>query len=121
MLSPLAVVEEFNSRIGASDLVGLTEMMTEDHEFVDRSGFAVSGRDEVADAWRRFFAAFPGYRNHFALGLTRGAMVCVAGESVCSDPRLAGPALWSAEIRGGLVAKWCVYDDTAENRNRLGL
>jgi hypothetical protein len=45
----------------------------------------------------------------------------MVGCSVCSDVRLAGPALWTAKIEGQLIAEWHVYEDTSANRASLGL
>jgi hypothetical protein len=43
------------------------------------------------------------------------------GHSVCSDTRLAGPALWTAKVEGDLVSEWRVYEDTSADRTRLGI
>jgi hypothetical protein len=39
--------------------------------------------------------------------------------SVCSDNRLSGPALWTAEVVGGLISEWRVYEDNTTNRKLL--
>ena len=50
----------------------------------------------------------------------------VSGKQACLDAwrgffDLAGPALWTATIRGETVTEWRVHDDTPENRARLGV
>ncbi len=118
---PAVVVRRFNDLITRRDLDGLIALMTEDHTFLDTSGAAVSGRAACADAWHGFFAAFPDYRNVFTTITAQTQSVTIVGYSVCSEPALAGPALWTATVRDGLVARWQVHDDTADNRRQLGL
>nr|WP_308120602.1 nuclear transport factor 2 family protein [Streptomyces bambusae] len=99
----------FNERITARDLAGLGELMAPEHTFVDPAGAVVTGRSACLDAWRAFFAAFPDYRNLFDSVTTRGDVVTVTGRSECADPRLAGPARWTARVHDGKVTQWHVY------------
>ncbi|MEV6493861.1 nuclear transport factor 2 family protein [Actinoplanes sp. NPDC051633] len=117
----MTVVEQFNDCINRRDLAGLVELMTADHTFTDAEGNSVAGRDGCRTAWEGFFAAFPDYRNIFEVVRADGDTVVVAGRSVCSEPALAGPVLWSATVRDDRVAAWQVHSDTAENRGALGL
>ena len=107
---PRSVVVAFNDRINARDLAGLTDLMTEDHTFVDPAGAVVRGRAACTAAWRGFFAAFTDYRNVFAAVVADGDTVTVIGRSTCSEPALAGPARWTATVRDGKVACWQVTD-----------
>ena len=103
------VVAAFNDAINAADLERLEALMTEDHRFVDSAGQEVAGRAACVDAWRGFFASFPDYRNVFEQirEVAPGELV-VDGRSVSSDPRLDGPARWSATVVGGQVRRWQV-------------
>jgi ketosteroid isomerase-like protein len=116
-----ALVRSFNACISGRDADGLATLMTDDHVFVDTAGSRVAGREACLEAWRGFFAAFPDYQNAFERMRIAGDHVVIAGHSSCSDPRLDGPALWSAKPRGSQLCEWRVYDDTAANRERLGL
>ena len=111
----------FNDAVNRGDLEGLARLMTDDHTLVDTAGDVVSGKPACLEAWRGFLASFPGYRNVFASLVTRGDVVTIAGRSECAEPSLAGPALWTATVRGGRVAQWRVHDDTPETRQRLSL
>jgi hypothetical protein len=104
------VVLAFNDAINARDLGALTELMTDDHRFVDSEGAIVDGKGACTDAWRGFFAAFPDYRNVFddAHGSAPG-VVDIVGRSECSVAVLDGPARWRAEVRDGKVALWHVF------------
>ena len=102
------VAAAFNERINARDVDGLTALMTDDHTFVDDAGAAVTGRDACAEAWSGFFAAFPDYRNVFETMTADGDTVRVTGRSVCAEPALAGPAVWTVTVREGKVSRWQV-------------
>ncbi|WP_142215589.1 hypothetical protein [Streptomyces sp. SLBN-118] len=67
---------------------------------------------------RGFFASFPHYRNVFDSLAARDDLVTVFGHSERSDPSLAGPALWTAMIRGDQVSGWRVHEDTPATRKQ---
>jgi|CXWL01.1.fsa_nt_gi ketosteroid isomerase-like protein len=116
-----AVVAAFNDAIDGADLEGLADLMADAHIFIDAAGGRVAGKAACVAAWRQFFAAFPDYRNDFERIVVKGDVVFISGRSSCSDPRLNGPALWRALVRGALIVEWQVYTDTDENRASLGL
>ena len=103
------VVVAFNDAVNAADLARLEALMTEDHRFVDAAGSEVRGRAACVDAWRGFFATFPDYRNVFeqVSEIGRGEVEAV-GRSECSDPRLDGPARWTATVVDGRLRRWQV-------------
>jgi len=105
------VVLAFNEAINAADLARLEALMTDDHRFVDPAGAEVHGRAACLEAWEGFFAGFPDYRNVFddVRELAPGEVVAV-GRSECSDPRLAGPARWTATVAGRRLRRWQVED-----------
>jgi ketosteroid isomerase-like protein len=117
--TPKDIVMSFNDCITRRDIEGLSDLMTEDHVFIDAANRRVSGKQTCIAAWASFFTTFPDYRNIFdRVSLTDGKAVMV-GYSVCSDNRLSGPALWTARVVGGLISEWRVYDDSAANRELL--
>ncbi|MGX1885392.1 nuclear transport factor 2 family protein [Streptomyces sp. NPDC055287] len=120
-MDPVDVVSHFNAAINSQDLAGLAALMSEDHTLIDTEGGTVRGRLACLQAWRGFFAAFPDYRNVFTDLTAQDDVVAVSGYSVCSQPELAGPAVWTARITGTLVAEWHVYTDTPRARRELGL
>jgi ketosteroid isomerase-like protein len=117
---PAFSVSAFNDRINAQDLDGLSALMTENHVFIDVAGEEIRGKAACAEAWGRFFAAFPDYRNHFEEMSTAEGFVSVRGHSTCSDPLLEGPTLWRAKVQNGRIAEWRVYEDEPANRLLLG-
>lgn len=118
---PKFVALKFNEAINRRDLEGLVALMTEDHLFIDSEGDTTRGRDEMRAGWRKFFSAFPDYRNFFTTICNRGDVVFLLGHSTCSEPTLDGPAIWTAVIRDSLVAEWRVYEDNLQTRRLLQL
>ncbi|MBB4904449.1 nuclear transport factor 2 family protein [Actinophytocola algeriensis] len=118
---PAEVATQFNDAINAGDLAGLAVLMSDDHRFVDAASNVVSGKPACLAAWRGFFESFPDYQNVFTAFFTRGDVVMIVGRSECSEPALAGPALWTATVIGDQVTEWHVHEDAPEVREHLGL
>lgn len=117
----IELVSQFNDCINRQDIARLAEFMTDDHALIDSAGGSVRGKEAVLAAWRGFFKAFSDYRNVFEQYHCRGGLIVISGCSTCSDKRLDGPAIWTATLRRGKLSEWRVYEDTRENRQRLGL
>jgi ketosteroid isomerase-like protein len=119
---PAETVLAFNDAITRRDVAALGRLMADDHTFIDAAGTVFRGREEVLEAWRGFFEAFPGYRNVWTELAPSGETVIAVGHSVCpTEPELDGPALWAANVRDRRVSVWRVYEDTPENKALLGL
>ncbi len=116
---PKSVAVAFNDSINHHDLHGLAALMTADHTFIDIEGEVVAGKRDCLDAWRGFFESLPDYGNVFSSFAARGDLVTIVGHSVCADPRLSGPARWTATTRNGQVAEWRVHPDTPDVRAKL--
>lgn len=118
---PKLVVLQFNECINNQDLQGLSNLMIEEHVFIDSSDDVHKGKASMVKGWAEFFNLYPDYQNHFLHVESRDNLVLVIGYSTCSYKPLDGPALWTAKIKNDLVAEWRVYLDTAENREKLNL
>lgn len=119
--APRAVVARFNAAINARDLDALAQLMAADHRFIDSAAHVIEGRSACVQAWRRFFEAFPDYRNAVADMRVEGDVVVARGRSHCSVRVLDGPALWRARVKAGVVLEWRVFKDDADARRALGL
>ena len=53
------VVMSFNECISRRDLGGLSNLMTDDHVFIDSGNNTIAGKERCVEAWRAFFATFP--------------------------------------------------------------
>jgi ketosteroid isomerase-like protein len=120
-VDPVVVMVQFNECINDQDIGGLASLMTDDHEFVDTEGGTVRGKGECLEVWQAFFALFPDYRNIFEAVQTQDGVAIALGYSRCSDKRLDGPAIWTANVRNGAIVEWRVYEDTSENRRLLSI
>lgn len=114
-----AIAVQFNNFVNNGNIQGLTSLMTEDHAFVDMDGNRIEGLHICVEAWLRFFTLFPKYRNVFDSIEEHDDLIILPGYSICKDPRLNGPAIWTAKIRGEEVAEWRIYADTVANRKLL--
>ena len=114
---PVEVALAFAARINAHDVVGLCDLMTEGHVFVDALGGRFEGRENMRIGWQYFFQAFPGYRIDIETNMATGEVVGLFGTASGSYKdapkkhwRVA--AAWKAVISDGLVVEWRVYCDT---------
>ncbi len=118
---PIAVAIRFNDHINNRDLEKLTDLMTEDHIFIDSYNDVFKGRERMKKGWAEFFERYPDYRDIFTRVESRRDIVILIGFSKYSYEPLDGPAIWTAVIRNNLVAEWRVYKDNEENRKRLDI
>lgn len=114
---------KFNECITNRDISGLSDMMAENHVFIDTANNRIGGKINcITQAWRPFFALYPDYRNIFENIVVRDTSVIMQGYSVCSEDILNNiRAIWVAEIENNKVALWQIYPDTKENREMLKL
>jgi hypothetical protein len=139
-IDPIAAALAFADAINARDVDRLAALMTEDHEFIDSEGSGAQGRETMREGWAGYYALFPDYAisveqssllddgSVVMLGRSDGAPSDLARETLrgptggpLQPGDYQGPAIWTARIRDGLVAQWCVYDDTPEVRAKLGM
>jgi ketosteroid isomerase-like protein len=98
----------------------LTELMTEDHTFIDSLGACVSGREHMRAGWRNYFGFCPGYWISHERIFSAGDQVAIfgaaggviaAGGALPPENRWRTPAAWLAIVERGLVKQWRVYAD----------
>lgn len=94
--------------------------MTEDHAFVDSLGSKIDGKQNMIEAWAGYFRMVPDYRITIDETFVDGSAVVMLGTAegtyapdgeLRAENKWSTPAAWRAEIRGSLVAEWCVYAD----------
>jgi ketosteroid isomerase-like protein len=120
-VDPKLTALQFNEYINRQDIVGLSNLMTEGHTFVDRKGDVFQGKERMTSGWTDFFKSFPAYRNTFERVESRGNLVVLYGYAtweVGADPDYA---IWTATIEDDRVAEWRIYEDTDENKERFHL
>ena len=117
---PKLIALRFNDCINSKDLDGLARLMTDDHTFVDREGVVHKPKGAMVEAWRKFFVAFPLYRNTFNELKSDGNDVAILGHAYWSEKQPYDPVIWSATIANDLVREWKIHNDSEENRKRFG-
>jgi hypothetical protein len=118
---PKTIALRFNFCINTRDIQGLEHLMANNHVFIDSAGNVQIGKLACLSIWEEFFKMFPDYKNVFSTIRIRDNIIIMMGYSSCSDPRLDGPAIWSANIQNGKVEEWHVYEDTPLIRLELGI
>jgi uncharacterized protein (TIGR02246 family) len=117
------VVQAFIAAINHHDPSALSNLMTEDHTFVDSAGRIQSGRENMTDGWRQYFRMFPDYEIHVEKLLADGALVAVFGSAsgtyngkrgLVAENRITMSAAWRALVENGRIKLWQVYADWTE-------
>jgi limonene-1,2-epoxide hydrolase len=129
MTSPDAnVIAAFASAINRHDVAAMSDLMSEDHTFIDSRGRTVSGRKEMVAAWKAYFSMFPDYEILVDTVLADNGAVAVFGSAsgtyngkrgLVSENRIAMPAGWKASVANGKVRLWQVYCDWTEGMRTI--
>lgn len=118
---PKTIVSAFVEKINEKDIDGLAALMNENHQFIDDEDEVMEGKTKCLASWTVFFQLFPDFRNEVEYFKVKGELVVMAGNSVCSEPSLSGPAIWTARVDGDKVSEWRVHTDSKTNRRKLGI
>lgn len=116
---PKLTALQFNECINNQDIIGLSNLMTEDHTFIDRKGEIDKGKESMTKGWIDFFNQFPEYKNTFTRVESRNELVILLGYARWSIDSSEDHAIWTATIKDDLVAEWRIYHDSEENRKKF--
>jgi uncharacterized protein (TIGR02246 family) len=127
-MGPAELAAAFVRRINEHDLVGLSELMTPDHVFIDALGNRVAGRAAMRSAWGEYFTAVPDYwiridrmfQDDRFVAMFGAAGGTYAGGSGGQKGGWEVPAAWLAETRDDRLALWRVYADNLPIRRLMG-
>ncbi len=129
-MQPAEVAAAFVARINAHDLDGLSELMTDDHVFIDPLGNQGAGREAMRGGWKQYLALVPDYWIKVDTILQDGGTVALFGRAggtyagsipAGQSGRWEVPSAWRAETRDGRVARWQVYADNLPMRRLMGI
>ena len=112
---------QFNDCINNKDIDTLSALMSDDYKLIDRANNCIKGKINNIENWKKFFELFPDYINVFEVVWSKDSIVIMEGHSICSEETLNCKVIWKAIIENDKVKEWRVYDDTEENRLKLGL
>ena len=120
-VDPKLTALKFNECINQQDIDGLSNLMTEDHTFIDREGQCDKGKESMTKGWTGFFKSFPEYKNTFIRVRSEGNLVVIYGFAIWQKGGEPDYVIWTARIENDLVAEWCIYKDTEENKMKFHL
>jgi ketosteroid isomerase-like protein len=115
------ILLQFIAAINKHDLNALSNLMADEHLFIDAHNNEVKGRDKMLAGWKFYFDWFPDYtidvenilnnESGFALfGFAEGTYHNLKAEGDKAHWRL--PAAWKATVHNNKVSLWQVYADT---------
>jgi limonene-1,2-epoxide hydrolase len=117
------VVKAFIAAINRRNPSEISDLMTEDHTFVDSGGRIQSGRENMTAGWKEYFRIFPDYEIQVESILGDKALVAVFGSAsgtyngkrgFVPENRIEMPAAWKAVVANGKIRLWQVYADWTE-------
>jgi len=120
-VDPKMIVEKFNDCINNQNIEELSDLMSEDHVFIDRDGKSYGPKSFMVDGWKGFFNMFPEYKNTFEKFITIENQVYVLGFAYWSKDEPYDPVIWRARIEQNRIKEWQIYVDTPENRKKYNL
>jgi ketosteroid isomerase-like protein len=122
------VVKAFVAAINRRSPPEISDLMTEDHVFVDSGGRVESGRQNMIAGWGHFFRLFPDYTILIETILGDHELVAVFGSASGTyhgkrgpvpENRIEMPAAWRAVVQHGKVKRWQVYADWTEGTRTI--
>lgn len=114
------VVRAFIAAINSRSAQEISDLMTEDHTFLDSRGTVESGREKMAAGWRTYLRMFPDYTIRVEAIVGQGELVAVFGSAsgtyngkrgLVPENKIEMPAAWRAVVQDGKVKRWQVYAD----------
>ena len=124
-MHPVEVAQAFVERINAHDVDGLSDLMTEDHSFIDGGGERHRGRESMRKGWNDYFILVPDFWIKIEKVLHKDNCVALFGKSGGTyapdgklDPRNRWevPAAWQVITQENKVFIWQVYVDSEQLR-----
>ena len=119
----ITIVKSFIAAINRADAWRLSDLMAENHRFVDSRGTTVTGREKMRQGWIEYFRMFPDYLIEAEIILQDVNLLAIFGSAsgtYCGkrgplpENRIQMPAAWKAEVKNGRISLWQVYADWTE-------
>src|SRR5437016_2420545 len=113
------IILNFIKAINIHNPALISELMHEEHAFIDAHGNIMSGKDTMKAGWTGYFRWFPDYKIEVTDMYEYGDTFVLFGFASATykgvDPEKNYwklPAAWKAEILDNKVKLWQVYCDT---------
>ena len=117
-MEAIRVALSFVAAINSQHIDKISEIITEDHVFVESDGSEVAGHDRMREGWRAYFDMVPDYRIDVEETFSRDNTVVLLGVATGTfvhegrlDPenRWSVPAAWRVVVEGDKVSVWQLY------------
>ena len=114
------IANKFIEAINRHDVEAISELMSEDHTFVDPGGDVYKGNEQMRRSWADYFRMFPDYKIDAPEFVVSGDTVILLGTAsgtYTTDGTLRQenhwqiPAAWKAVISDEKVKLWQVFAD----------
>ena len=114
--------------VNSHQIDALSELMTDDHVFVDSDGSRKAGRQSVCEAWAGYLSMVPDYRIFIDETLVRNDTVVILGRAqgafsregaVTPETHWSVPVAWRVKVDGDRVSLWQLYVNPEVMRRAL--
>lgn len=118
----LNITFEFIDSINKADLNRLSNLISENHVFIDSQGNKMKGKQNILDAWEEYFHLFPDYKIEAIESFRNADSVVLIGyasgtyqadESNPDSNHWKVPAAWKAIVKNNKVEFWQVFADNS--------
>ena len=119
-MDALKIVIEFVAAINKHSVKAMSELMADNHRFIDTDGAEVEGRSLMKQGWISYFEMVPDYKVEVTETFKSGNRVMLLGEAsgtfttykmLKPENAWKTPAAWRAVVDNGKVTEWQVYAD----------
>jgi ketosteroid isomerase-like protein len=118
MLTPEKVALSFVEAINSKRIEDLSDLMTDNHTFIDSDGRGYSGRERMREGWLEYFDMVPDFRIEVEETFFRNDTVILTGiaegtfiqnNTLKHENEWSVPAAWRVVIEDDRVAVWQLY------------
>lgn len=116
-------VLDYIRAINAANIDAISNLMTEDHVFVDSQNNKVIGKTAMTDAWIAFYKLFPDYHIEVNETVCKNDIVMVTGIASGTYKNLKHedmetswivPACFKAIVKDGKIELWQIFADMSK-------
>jgi ketosteroid isomerase-like protein len=113
IMTSAEIFKHWLAAINSHDVIPLTRLMAEEHEFVDSLGNRVHGARSMEAGWRGYFAMCPEYwiRSDHVITADDTSLAAGEGGGTIDGASWHTPAAWMAVVRDGRVMEWQAFAD----------
>ena len=118
---PVKTATEFMDAINDHSLEAMSNLMSDDHTFIDSEWSRLTGKKKVLKSWKEYYDLFPDYSitcTEIISEENRVVMIGFANGSVNGEEWVV-PATWLAVVLEDKISEWRIYADLRSVRELL--